>query len=138
MTEGKISAGSVSPGSVSAELGSFIKALEGSPEWIVEIATLIANADGTIDEDEERALVETLESAFHSKLSPMVIRALVGEAIETIEKDGAEARAGALSSKLKEAGKLEPGLGLARAIASSSGDAIGEEEAALIGILSGE
>ena len=123
-------------GNLSESLGEFIDALEGNPEWIVEIATLIANADGTIDTDEEKALIETLEGAFHAKLSPMVIRALVGEALETIETEGGEVRAEKLAEWLKDAGKQEAAVGLARRIAESSGS-IGEEEAALIAILSG-
>lgn len=121
----------------SEALSGYISALEENPEWIVEIATLIANADGQIDPDEERALIETLEGAFRSKLAPMVIRALVGEAIETIEAEGGEARARALAVKLRETGKHEAGVGLAQTIAESSGS-IGEEEAALIALLGGE
>lgn len=122
---------------IAEALSEHISALEANPEWIVEIATLIANADGTIDQEEEKALIETLEGAFRSKLSPMVIRALVGEAIETIEAEGGEVRARELAGKLGEIGKVDAGIGLARLIAESSGS-IGEEEAALIAILGGE
>ena len=112
------------------------KAFPGRPELVVEIAVLLAQADGEIDTAESAALTETLQAAFGAALSEVVLRALIEEVVEAVAAEGAEARARALAVQLAEAGAVEPGVELARAIAESSGG-VGEEEGRLIALLRG-
>lgn len=117
-------------------VSALVEAFPGRPELVVEIAVLLAQADGSIDEAESAALVETLQSAFGASLSPMVVRALIEEVVEVVAAEGAEARAKALAAQLGEAGALEQGVAIAEAIAASSG-AVEAEEARLIELLRG-
>jgi hypothetical protein len=116
-------------------VAALVEAFPVRPELIVEIAVLMAQADGQIDEAESSALMETLETAFGAALSPMVVRALIEEVVDLVVEEGADARAKALSARLVESGALEQGLALARAIAATS-DGIRDEEARLIALLS--
>ncbi|NLY93438.1 MAG: hypothetical protein GXY23_05360 [Myxococcales bacterium] len=113
---------------------TLVEDFPGRPELVVEIAVLLAQADGEIDEAESSALLETLQTAFGTSLSDVVVRALVEEVVEMVAAEGAEARARALSARLVEAGALEAGVRLAEAIAASS-SGVGAEEARLIELL---
>lgn len=113
---------------------TLVEDFPGRPELVVEIAVLLAQADGEIDEAESSALLETLQTAFGTSLSDVVVRALVEEVVEMVAAEGAEARARALSARLVEAGVLEAGVRLAEAIAASS-SGVGAEEARLIELL---
>lgn len=100
----------------------------------MELAVLLALADGEIDEAETAALGETLAAAFGGKLADIVIRALIEETAEQIRAEGAESRARALGSALSSAGARDAGLRIARAIAESS-EGVSGEEAALLELL---
>jgi tellurite resistance protein len=117
-------------------VATLVEAFPGRPELVVEIAVLLAQADGEIDEAESSALVETLQAAFGASLAPMVVRALIEEVVDLVTAEGAEARAKALAAQLAEAGALDQGVQLAQAIAESS-EGVGEEEAKLIALLRG-
>jgi tellurite resistance protein len=87
----------------------------------VDLAVLVAAADGTIDADERAALTASLEAIMGSTVAPTVVRYLVRESRNQIEAAGAEARARAIGGVLADHGAVDDGLRLALAIAFSSG-----------------
>src|SRR6185437_2510762 len=87
----------------------------------VDLAVLVAAADGTIDADERAALTASLEAVMRSTVASTVVRYLVREARNQIEAVGAEARARAIGGVLAAHDAADDGLRLALAIAFTSG-----------------
>jgi tellurite resistance protein len=86
----------------------------------VDLAVLVAMADGTIDSDEREALTAALEAVMGARVAAPVVRHLVRESKAQIDGDGPEARAKAIGRQLAEHGAADEGLRLALAIAFSS------------------
>ena len=101
---------------LSAKLGDKDEALIAC----VDLAVLVAMADGTIDADERAALTTALESLMRAQVAPPVVRHLIRESKSQIEADGPEARAKAIGKQLAEHEAADEGLRLALAIAFSS------------------
>jgi tellurite resistance protein len=99
-----------------AKLGDQDEALMAS----VDLAVLVAMADGTIDADERAALAAALESLMRAQVAAPVVRHLIRESKNQIDADGPEARAKAIGRQLADHGAADEGLRLALAIAFSS------------------
>jgi len=111
----------------SAHIKTLVDALRarfrGDDEGIttaVDLAVLVAAADGTIDAEERAALTASLEAIMGSTVALTVVRYLVREARNQIEAVGAEARARAIGGLLAANGAADDGLRLALAIAFAS------------------
>jgi tellurite resistance protein len=95
----------------------------------VDLAVLVAAADGTIDQDERAALSASLEAIMGAAVAPTVVRYLVRESRNQIEATGAEARARAIGGLLAAHDATDDGLRLALAIAFASGGLSAPERA---------
>ena len=97
----------------------------------VDLAVLVAAADGTIDADERAALTASLEAIMGATVAPTVVRYLVREARNQIEAAGADARARAIGGLIRARDATDDGLRLALAIAFTSGG-LSDPERAII------
>jgi tellurite resistance protein len=86
----------------------------------VDLAVLVAAADGTIDAAEKAALAVMLESIMRGAVATQVIRHLIRESKNQIEAAGADARARSIGHLLANQGAVDEGLRLALAIAYAS------------------
>lgn len=86
------------------------------------IVVVIANADGEVDPDERAAIKRVFEAAFESTLSDFVISALIDDALQAMQSDGAEAYAQSLGEKLAGRSLAEEGVRLAVAIGNANAD----------------
>src|ERR1700677_2239399 len=86
----------------------------------VDLAVLVAMADGTIDADERAALSAGLDSLMRAQMAAPVVRHLIRESKNQIETAGPEARAKVIGHQLADHGAADEGLRLALAIAFSS------------------
>ena len=87
---------------------------------VVDLAVLVALADGTIDETEMAALAESIGTLVGGMLDPRMNRHVVRESRAKIEAAGVEARAKAIGASLAAHGAAEEGVRLALAIAMAS------------------
>jgi len=99
-----------------AKLGDADEALIAA----VDLAVLVAVADGTIDAAERVALTSMLEALMRAQVAPAVVRHLVRESKNQIDSAGPEARAKAIGRQLADHGAADEGLRLALAIAFAS------------------
>src|SRR5690349_4177449 len=86
----------------------------------VDLAVLVALADGQIDRAEMIAIAASLEVIAGTQLAVSVIRHMVRESREKIEAVGFEARARAIGETLAAHGCIDDGLRLALVIALAS------------------
>jgi hypothetical protein len=107
---------------------------EASITATIDLAVLVATADGKIDKDEQAALTASLEKILGSRLDPALVRCLLRESRRCIRAVGPEARAKAIGELLAASDAVEEGLRLAIAIgcASDGLSAIKRERIALI------
>lgn len=96
-------------------------------EILVDLAAFVAFADGVIEESELEAMHEAFEQLFHSKLSDVVVKTLVGSAIDAIQNDGPETFARRLGEGLRERDKRLDGIRFAFAIAAADHEISGIE-----------
>jgi tellurite resistance protein len=95
----------------------------------IDLAVLVATADGSIDAAERAALAASLEAVMGATVTPQVVRHLVRESRNQIEVAGANARARAIGRQLAERGASDEGLRLGLAIAfASNGLSVVERE----------
>jgi tellurite resistance protein len=87
----------------------------------VDLAVLVAVADGTIDADERAALAASMEVIMGATVAPTVVRYLIRESRNQIQAAGADARARAIGGILAARNATDEGLRLALAIAFASG-----------------
>jgi tellurite resistance protein len=86
----------------------------------VDLAVLVAAADGTIDPDERAALNASLEAIMGASVSHQVVRYLVRESRNQTAAVGPDARARAIGGVLAAHRAVDEGLRLALAIAFAS------------------
>jgi tellurite resistance protein len=86
----------------------------------IDLAVLVALADGAIDASEKAALATSLEALMRCHVAPPVVRHLIRESKDQIEAVGPEARARAIGHQLADHEAADEGLRLALAIAFSS------------------
>lgn len=87
---------------------------------VVDLAVLVALADGTIDEAEMAALAESIGTLVGGMLDPRMTRRVIRESRAKIEAIGVEARARAIGESLAAHGAAEGGLRLALSIGMAS------------------
>ncbi|MEP7122448.1 MAG: TerB family tellurite resistance protein [Byssovorax sp.] len=98
---------------------------------VVDLAVLVALADGTIDEAEMAALAESIGTLVGGMLDPRMTRHVVRESRAKIEAVGVEARAKAIGASLAAHGAADDGVRLGLAIALAS-DGVSELERARV------
>jgi hypothetical protein len=86
----------------------------------VDLAVLVATADGVIDRAEMIAIAASLAAIAGTQLAVPVVRHLVRESREKLEAVGVEARARAIGEELAAHGSIDDGLRLALVIALAS------------------
>lgn len=86
----------------------------------VDLATLIACADGDIDPDERAALYTTINTLMGDELNEQVLGRLVRSSLDHIGKAGAVTRAHEVGTTLKERGLAEDVVTFGIAIALAS------------------
>lgn len=96
---------------------------------VVDLAVLVALADGTIDEAEMAALAESIGTLVGGMLDPRMSRHVIRESRAKIESVGVEARAKAIGASLAACGAAEEGVRLALAIAMASDGVLEVERA---------
>jgi tellurite resistance protein len=101
---------------LTAKLGDADEAIQAA----VDLAVLVAAADGTIDAAERAALTASLESLMRGSVAAPVVRHLVRESRNQIEAAGPTARAKSIGRQLADHGAADEGLRLALAIAHAS------------------
>jgi tellurite resistance protein len=89
-------------------------------ELVVETVVLIAYADTKIDEAEREALRTTMETVVRSPLSPLVVKTLIGSAMDNFREAGDEAYAQRLGKAFASRNAAEHGYRVAAIIALSS------------------
>ncbi len=87
---------------------------------VVDLAVIVALADGTIDEAEMAALAESIGTLVGGMLDPRMTRHVIRESRAKIEATGTEARAKAIGESLCAHGAGEDGVRLALAIGLAS------------------
>ena len=100
----------------------------------IDLAVLVAAADGHIDPAEMVALSTSLEVATKTQLSPMFVKHLVQASRQQIDAAGASARAKLIGESIAARGCVDEGLRLALVIALSS-DGLSEVERQQIEII---
>lgn len=82
----------------------------------IDLAVLVAAADGKIDKAELAALAASVERLVGSQLDPAVVRHLIRESRAQIETIGSEARARDIGEFLAKHNAVDEGLRLAIAV----------------------
>jgi tellurite resistance protein len=93
----------------------------------IDLAVLVAAADGRIDPAEMAALSTSLEVATKTQLSPIFVKHLVQASRQQIDAAGASTRAKLIGESIAAQGCVDEGLRLALVIALSS-DGLSEVE----------
>jgi tellurite resistance protein len=96
---------------------------------VVDLAVIVALADGTIDDAEMAALAESIGTLVGGMLDPRMTRHVVRESRAKIEAAGVEARARTIGESLAAHGAAEEGLRLALAIGLASEGLVEAERA---------
>jgi tellurite resistance protein len=96
-----------------------------------EAGFLAANADGTVDDDEKKTLVDAVGLLSKGAVIEWEADTLIEEAAVRLEKDGAEKRHEAVGGELKTLGQPEAALLFAAFVAQASGG-IDKDEAAVL------
>ncbi|MCA9596479.1 MAG: TerB family tellurite resistance protein [Myxococcales bacterium] len=91
-----------------------------NPTPVIDIGVLVANADGTVDEQERALLSDVFQTLLETNLTPELVDALIRASAEVIQAAGAEPRARLVGAILHDCDAAEPGLRVALAIAFSS------------------
>jgi tellurite resistance protein len=100
-------------------------------EAIVEGAFLVANADGTFDEEERRTFGRVVVAACAGTVAPQPIAALISDLADQLQEDGMDRRIEALSKALTKKEHAREALRIAALLAQSSGDVSSTERSVL-------
>lgn len=96
-----------------------------------EAAFLAANADGTVDDEEKKTIVDAVGLLSQGAVIEWEADTLVEESAARLEKEGAEARHAAVGAELRELGQPEAALLFAAFVAQASGG-IDKDEAEVL------
>ncbi|MGH7285467.1 MAG: hypothetical protein ACRELY_28430 [Polyangiaceae bacterium] len=96
-----------------------------------EAGFLAANADGNVDDDEKKVIVEAVGLLSKGAVIEWEADTLLEEAGERLKKDGAEKRHEAVGAELKDLGQPEAALLFAAFVAQASGG-IDKDEAEVL------
>jgi tellurite resistance protein len=106
--------------SVEVSLCERMQAVPEGPSRVVDLVTLVANADGTVDDAEREALARTLSVLLGNKLHAGLVDQLIRSSIEDAAREGVEARIAAVAEALRGCNVVEEGLLVGLAVAYSS------------------
>jgi tellurite resistance protein len=101
-------------------LNARLQSDDGGLTAAIDLAVLVAAADGQIDRAEQAALAASLEGLVGSQLDPAVVRHLIRESRDQIQAVGPELRARAIGEFLAAHDAALEGLRLAIAIGYAS------------------
>jgi tellurite resistance protein len=111
------------PNSIQPLLDALLARLNAGDEGliaVVDLAVLVAMADGKIDEVERAAISQSIETIVGGRLALPVVRHLFSESRAEIRAKGPEATAQRIGELLAKRGCAEEGLRVALAIGWSS------------------
>jgi tellurite resistance protein len=97
----------------------------------VEAGYLAALADGNVDDEEQHAIVKTVEILSVGAVLEWETETLLAECAERAKKDGASKRAAAVGAELKQLGHAEAGL-LVAAIVARTTKGVDKKEAEVL------
>jgi tellurite resistance protein len=100
-------------------------------ETAAEAGFLAANADGNVDADERAMLVAAIDTLSKGAVIEWEADALLESCADRAKKDGADKRAEAVGTRLKDLGQPEAGLLFAAFVAQASGGIDKKESAVL-------
>ncbi len=92
-----------------------------NPTPVIDLGTLVASADGSIDDEEIDAIRQILEPILHTQLDGEIVGYLVAASAKVIAAAGISARIRLLGQILLDCGAAEDGMILALAVAWSNG-----------------
>lgn len=114
-----------------SELCARFRQNEYNPTPIVDLGALVANADGSVDDEEIDALRELLEPMLGAALNAELVGYLIEASLKVLEAAGVEPRVRLLAEILLDCDAVEEGLIIALAVAHAS-DGISTAERAII------
>lgn len=92
-----------------------------NPTPVIDLGTLVASADGSIDAEEIDAIRQLLEPILHTQLDGEIVGYLVAASAKVIGAAGVPSRMRLLAQILLDCGAAEDGMILALAVAWSNG-----------------
>jgi tellurite resistance protein len=98
---------------------------------IIDLGTLIANADGNVDPAEISVLRYLFQTLLGARLSPQMVQHLLDASLSTVSASDREARARLIAEILLDCEAVEPGLTVALTVAYAS-EGYSAEERALV------
>lgn len=104
-----------------------VKADDKALPLIVDLAVLIATADGTVDKAELEVLEGVIESLFGERIDPKIVRVFARDSRAAIRDEGAETKARAIAEALRKHDAVDEGLALGVAVALAS-EGVGADE----------
>jgi tellurite resistance protein len=102
-----------------------------NPTPIIDLGTLVANADGVVDAHEIETLQQILEPLLGAQLDSELVGYLVNASLSVIKSAGVEPRMRVLSEILMDCDAVEEGITVALAVAYAS-DGLSEAERSLV------
>jgi tellurite resistance protein len=102
-----------------------------SPTPIIDLAVLVASAEGAIDDRERAMLLDLLQTLLGTNLTAEVVDHLITASLEVIEVAGAKSRARLVASILDDCDAVEPALRVGLAVAFASEGLSAAESAVL-------
>ncbi len=91
-----------------------------NPTPVLDLGVLIANADGTVDDEERSLLLEVFQALLETSLTPEVVDAMISASVEVMKLAGDEPRARLVGAILRDCDAGEAGVRVALAIAFAS------------------
>jgi tellurite resistance protein len=88
-----------------------------NPTPVLDIAALIAHADGKITDSEMRALQQVLEPILHQQVDSELVGYLIQASVEVVREAGVEARVRVIAEILLDCDAAEDGVLVAFAVA---------------------
>lgn len=92
-----------------------------NPTPIVDLGVLVANADGTVDEEELAALQSIFGRLLGTQLDGEIVGHLIEASRRTIDRAGVSARLRLIAEILKDCDAVEEGITVALGVAYASG-----------------
>jgi tellurite resistance protein len=101
---------------------------------LIDIAVLIATADGTIDEQEQEALQKTIRALVGASLTPAQVAREISSSVDSIKAIGPTKKAEHLGASLRALETVEDGLRFGAIVAYISQGLSSEERSVLVHI----
>jgi tellurite resistance protein len=104
---------------------------------IIDLGTLIADADGNIDESEKNVLRYLFQTLLGTRMDPQMVQHLMDSSLKAAEASDKPARARMIAEILLDCDAVEPGLTVALTVAFAS-EGLSDDERGLIEIIAAQ